>query len=92
MKKSLIIVVVILIINIVSVYGNGEYTFEQISIKEGLTNATISGIAQDSKGFLWLATRNGLNRYDGKRIKTYQYEEGNSNSLGENYLNKILLI
>jgi signal transduction histidine kinase/ligand-binding sensor domain-containing protein/DNA-binding response OmpR family regulator len=91
MKKMLCVLLLISIFRIELVYGNSEYTFERISIKDGLTNATISGIVQDSKGFLWIATRNGLNRYDGKKIKIYQYEENNENSLRENYLNKIYI-
>ena len=91
MKKLIKILIMIFIYNISIIYGNSEYKFEQISVQNGLTNATISGIVQDSKGFLWVATRNGLNRYDGKSIKIYQYEENNPNSLRENYLNRIFI-
>jgi signal transduction histidine kinase/DNA-binding response OmpR family regulator/ligand-binding sensor domain-containing protein len=38
---------------------------EQLSIKDGLSNRFVRSIVQDSKGFMWFGTKNGLNRYDG---------------------------
>lgn len=42
--------------------------FEVIDSKNGLSNSSISCIVQDSKGFIWFSTQNGLNRYDGKQF------------------------
>ncbi|MCE3283329.1 MAG: histidine kinase [Chitinophagaceae bacterium] len=44
---------------------------ERYGIKEGLSHATVRDIMQDSRGFLWVATEWGLNRYDGKKFKKY---------------------
>lgn len=44
--------------------------FENLTIKNGLINNSISHIFQDKRGFLWISTRNGLNRYDGRVFKT----------------------
>jgi ligand-binding sensor domain-containing protein/two-component sensor histidine kinase len=44
----------------------------------------IAGITQDSSGYLWLTTFNGLYRYDGKQFISYQHDEKNSNSLAAN--------
>lgn len=43
----------------------------QISTKEGLSNNTVRCILQDNDGFLWFGTYNGLNRYDGNRVRIF---------------------
>lgn len=48
----------------------------------GLASATVYDIVQDKDGFIWMATLNGLNRFDGKRFITYTINDGlNSNSI-----------
>ncbi|MCW9096141.1 MAG: hypothetical protein OQJ93_02025, partial [Ignavibacteriaceae bacterium] len=53
-------------------YGQRNYLFENISIPEGLSNSTVNYIFQDSYGFLWISTADGLNRYDGNNIKVFK--------------------
>ncbi|NMC68070.1 MAG: hypothetical protein GYA61_07580, partial [Spirochaetales bacterium] len=48
--------------------------FETLDSKNGLSNSSISAIVQDSKGFLWFATQNGLNRFDGKEFLVFNNE------------------
>ncbi|MDL2241499.1 response regulator [Bacteroidales bacterium OttesenSCG-928-L03] len=48
-----------------------EVRSKQISIADGLANNTVRCIMQDSKGFIWLGTLNGLNRYDGNSFQSY---------------------
>ena len=43
-----------------------SYSFRNISINQGLSQSSVIDIAQDEAGFLWFATQDGLNRYDGK--------------------------
>jgi signal transduction histidine kinase/DNA-binding response OmpR family regulator/streptogramin lyase len=61
-------------------FSNIQY----ITANEGLSNGEVTAILQDSKGFLWIGTRGGLNRYDGNNIKIFQNEIGNPNSLINN--------
>ncbi len=49
-----------------------SYYFNQISLKEGLTQTTVHATLRDSYGFLWIGTAAGLNRFDGHEIKTYK--------------------
>ena len=58
--------------------------FEWISDKDGLSQNTVRCIMQDSKGFIWLGTVNGLNRYNGKEFIVMLHQTGNFNSLPDN--------
>ncbi len=51
----------------------------------------INAIAQDSTGFMWFGGENGLARFDGKQLRAYRFEEGNSRSLSHNFVNALLL-
>ncbi|UCD43685.1 MAG: hypothetical protein JSV69_09190, partial [Chloroflexota bacterium] len=55
--------------------------FEHFSIPEGLPSSSIRTITQDSIGFLWIATLNGLSRFDGYQFTNYQIDPGNTEIL-----------
>jgi ligand-binding sensor domain-containing protein len=63
--------------------------FKHLSTTEGLSNFTVYSIAQDHQGFMWFGTMDGLNRYDGKEIKTYREDPDDQNSLGKNVINAL---
>ena len=52
-------------------------TFDTYTAEQGLSTNTINDIVADDRGFLWIATPAGLNRYDGKHFKLYQTSTGN---------------
>jgi len=47
-------------------------SFEHLTLKDGLSQVTINSMIQDSYGFIWFATQDGLNRYDGVENKIYR--------------------
>jgi signal transduction histidine kinase/ligand-binding sensor domain-containing protein/DNA-binding response OmpR family regulator len=59
------------------------------SLKDGLSFGIINGITQDKKGFLWFATGDGLNRFDGTNFKVFKFEPNNPHSLPSNYVQTI---
>lgn len=62
---------------------------EKLTVTEGLSSNVITGLAQDDNGFLWIASSDGLDRFDG--TETIHYRHGrDSNSLPHNYVNCIL--
>ena len=63
-----------------------QLRFEQIGTKEGLSDLNVMCIMQDSRGFIWIGTRYGLNRYDGHQFKTFYSDPSDSNSLSNNYV------
>ncbi|WP_320019114.1 two-component regulator propeller domain-containing protein [Labilibaculum manganireducens] len=60
------------------------YRFEHFNSENGLSQNTISSLLCDRKGFLWIGTMNGLNRYDGYRFKIYKSKKGDSNVFTNN--------
>lgn len=51
--------------------ATGQYNFIHVDGADGLSNSHVKSIIQDSYGFVWLGTRNGLNRYDGVSMQVY---------------------
>lgn len=60
--------------------------FEHFGTRDGLSQININCIIQDSRGFMWIGTRNGLNRYDGYKFLTYRYEAKNDSSPSNNMI------
>jgi ligand-binding sensor domain-containing protein len=58
-----------------------ELKFEKISLAQGLSQSTVQCILQDSKGFLWFGTADGLNQYDGNKFTVYLPVPGGPGSL-----------
>ena len=54
---------------------SSQPNFRHHTIQEGLSVNAVYSITQDSKGFLWFGTIDGLNRFDGRHIKTYRLAE-----------------
>lgn len=58
-----------------------DYRFEHITSEDGLSQNTVLCIFQDSEGFLWFGTFDGLNRYDGFGFKVYKTDQNDSTSI-----------
>ncbi|MFT4924234.1 MAG: signal transduction histidine kinase/ligand-binding sensor domain-containing protein [Phenylobacterium sp.] len=65
--------------------------FDRLSIADGLSQNTVYSISQDNKGFMWFATMDGLNRYDGYEFKVYRNNPTDPWSLSENNLRCLYL-
>ena len=63
--------------------------FSHLSRAEGLSQVSVNDILQDSQGFIWLATQNGLNRYDGVRVKRYFRERNQAGGLASASINAL---
>jgi two-component system sensor histidine kinase ChiS len=78
-------VFLILVLKSLIVFGQADdYSFEHLGAEQGLSNLNVTSIYQDSKGFMWFGTFNGLNRYDGYEMKNYFNNPKDSSSLSDN--------
>ncbi|MCF8260716.1 MAG: SpoIIE family protein phosphatase [Melioribacteraceae bacterium] len=72
-----------------NLYSQSNYQFESISVPEGLANLSVLDIYQDSFGYIWFGTQDGLNRYDGINMKLYREDPNNLKSLKGNLVLRI---
>ncbi|MCB0175656.1 MAG: hypothetical protein KDJ97_34450, partial [Anaerolineae bacterium] len=64
--------------------------FSHLTIDDGLAQNSVSAILQDSRGFMWIGTPNGLSRFDGHRFVTYRHDPDNPHSLDINSIRDII--
>ena len=60
-----------------------DIRFQRLTITEGLSQSRIDDIIQDARGFLWIATEDGLNRYDGYEFNIYYNDPHDTTSIGD---------
>ncbi len=63
---------------------NLSVKFNHLTVEDGLSNNVVNAVIQDSTGFIWFATEDGLNRYDGYRFKIFRHDPEDSNSISGN--------
>ena len=72
--------------------GQGLNTkFRNYGINEGLSQTSVEQVFQDKKGFMWFATSDGLNKFDGYQFTIYKYDHKNTNSLSDSWVTRIFM-
>ena len=66
-----------------------QIKFDHYSIENGLSQSVVLDIVQDKNGFLWFATQDGLNRFDGYEFKVFKNIRNDSTSISDNWINAI---
>ncbi len=66
-----------------------SYNFTRLDNTNGLSNNQIERIFKDSRGFMWFGTNNGLNRYDGYKVKVYKSAKNDTSTLITNVVTEI---
>ncbi len=66
-----------------------NYRAALIGTEQGLSQGSVYAMHKDSRGYLWIGTQDGLNRYDGTRVEIYRQREGDARSLRGRYVNSI---
>ena len=95
MKKSIvpariIIALAFMLVHFTCLFAQEEeLVFDRITVAHGLSHNNVYSIVQDDYGFLWIATQDGLNRYDGKNIEIFRNDVDNANSLSSSNFGKI---
>ncbi|MFT7155185.1 MAG: class 3 adenylate cyclase/ligand-binding sensor domain-containing protein [Parvicella sp.] len=65
--------------------------FQSLSIQDGLSQSAINCITQDSLGYIWIGTQDGLNRFDGINFKVYKHQLNNKNCLTNSYVTDLVI-
>lgn len=68
-----------------------SYYFRHYQVENGLSNNTVFCSAQDKHGFLWMGTKDGLDRFDGYTFKIFRNDPDDSLSLGDNFIRSICI-
>jgi ligand-binding sensor domain-containing protein len=58
-----------------------EYSFKHFSVSSGLASNTVNAITQDAEGYIWIATTNGLQRYDGNNFISFKAQGGSPSAI-----------
>ncbi len=90
-KKTNVSVLLILTVNCLfslKIFSQ-DYVLKQLRIEDGLSQSTIFSSLQDSKGYMWFATRSGLNRYDGYKFVIYSNDPKDSTTLSDDGTNSL---
>ncbi len=66
-----------------------DVSIRQITSDNGLSHNTVSHLMQDSQGFIWITTIDGLNKYDGYQFTVYRHNPSDSTSISTNFLHHI---
>lgn len=66
-----------------------ELEFNQLTNRDGLSNGQVNAILRDKRGYIWLGTMSGLDRYDGFRFKNFFYKNLDSHSISSNSVDEI---
>ena len=64
--------------------------FGHLGTEQGLSNSTAWDLMKDSRGYLWIATFDGLNRYDGYDMTVFQHDPDDPHSIGSSFLDRVV--
>ncbi len=64
--------------------------FTRIGIQDGLSQSTVFDITQDAHGYIWVATQDGLNQYDGDQFRIFRSDAADPHSISSNVVHKLL--
>ena len=78
-KRKYLFLLILLSVSIISAQENYEFTHYTAS--DGLSINFVTKVLQDSHGFIWIGTTNGLNRFDGYNFKIFEPDRGDTNSI-----------
>lgn len=86
MKTKQLLAALAVIFFSVDTFSASDIYFSKIGIEQGLSQLSVQSIYQDELGSIWLASREGLNRYNGNSMEVFRPILNDSNSLGENLI------
>lgn len=83
-------IILFLFLNALTNLNGQNIKFEHYNDKDGLSHNSVRHIVQDDKGFLWLGTFSGLNRFDGYQFKSFKSSTGETNTMNNDDITVLL--
>ena len=90
-SKHLLLLTIICFATDVSAQPVLDRFIKKINSDDGLSHNIVNDIVQDGKGFIWIATQDGLNRFDGYEFKAYRFDPADSTSISGNYVKSLFV-
>jgi signal transduction histidine kinase/ligand-binding sensor domain-containing protein/DNA-binding response OmpR family regulator len=84
--KFLFLIIIFGFIIGLNAVNQNDIIFKNISVKDGLSQLSVIAIYQDSKGYMWFGTRDGLNRFNGYDFEVFQHDKSDSTSISDGYI------
>ncbi|TDE15252.1 hybrid sensor histidine kinase/response regulator transcription factor [Dyadobacter psychrotolerans] len=82
--KNILLTFSFLLFSLAGICQSNSFYFKNYQVSDGLSGNATGDIVQDKKGFMWFASRNGLNRFDGKAFRIFRNKSGDPLSIGSN--------
>lgn len=90
-RRALLCLAVSFLAALYPLFASGTPRFRSFGMPDGLSNNEVSGILQDKLGYMWIATGDGLNRYDGYQFKIFRHDQSDPRSLSGNYIKSMCM-
>src|SRR6476659_4575481 len=87
---SMIILIIVSGIRMQAQSFNPNYNFKHLNVQNGLAQNIVYHFLQDSRGYMWIGTQNGLSLFDGVKTTSFLHKEEDSTSIGGNFISSIL--
>ncbi len=84
--RNAFMLMLLIIAAIADASAQRRYLFEHLTAKDGLSQGSVNCILQDSAGFMWFGTQDGLNRYDGYELKVFKSNRADSTTLNDSWI------
>ncbi|HEX2605806.1 MAG TPA: two-component regulator propeller domain-containing protein, partial [Flavisolibacter sp.] len=68
-----------------------QYSFKSFSVVNGLASNTVNAVVQDGDGYMWIATANGLQRYDGSDFITFKSKSNEAGAIPPTYVSRLFV-
>ena len=90
MKLQPYLFLLLYLIPAISFAQGQQFKFNHLETSAGLSESNVLCVLQDSRGFMWFGTEDGLNKYDGYKFTVYKNDPKKNNSLSSNQVNDII--
>ena len=86
MKRSIFLLITLICLSSAFAVDISKIKFEYLTAENGLSQGIVEDIMQDSQGYMWFATHDGLNRYDGRKFRVFRNDRNDPQSLFSNWV------